>query len=40
MVNVTAPGQIQDALDVAVPDATINVAAGSYPENLTLSASR
>ena len=30
IVNVAAPGQIQDGIDVAGPGATVNVAAGVY----------
>src|SRR5262249_19630940 len=38
-VNVAAPGQIQDGIAVATSGATVNVAAGTYPETVNLNIS-
>ncbi|QEL20278.1 FG-GAP-like repeat-containing protein [Limnoglobus roseus] len=35
-VNVTAPGQIQDGVNVAATGATVNVAAGTYIESVSV----
>jgi predicted outer membrane repeat protein len=37
IVNVTAPGQIQIGVDLAASGGTVNVAAGTYAENVTIN---
>ena len=36
-VNVSAPGQIQDGIDAAATGGTVNVAAGTYAENVVVT---